>query len=100
MKQASENTFEAVVSGGYKYFPQLGFNRLVLRDDGRARESWIGDEHYRAVNPERIPHGPVDPAVGILKLEVTPGTEANGRFIFRMSVPPLTEDMEPTMVPI
>ncbi|GHT61738.1 hypothetical protein AGMMS50239_13320 [Bacteroidia bacterium] len=69
MEQASKNMFEAIVSGGHRYFPQLGFNRLLLREDGRARESWLGDEHYRAVNPERIPHGPVDPAVGILKFE-------------------------------
>jgi hypothetical protein len=69
MKIASDNMFEAVVSGGYRYFPQLSFNRLIIREDGRARESWLGDEHYRAVNPERIPHGPVDNAVGIIKLE-------------------------------
>jgi hypothetical protein len=69
METASENTFEAHVSGGHRYFPQLSFNRLVLRDDGRARESWVGDDHYRAVNPERIPHGPVDNAVGVIKLE-------------------------------
>jgi hypothetical protein len=69
MKTASENMFEAAISGGHRYFPQLGFNRLILREDGRARESWVGDDHYRAVNPERIPHGPVDNAVGIIKLE-------------------------------
>lgn len=69
MNEAAGNMFEARISGGYRSFPQLGFNRLILREDGRARESWLGDEHYRAVNPERIPHGPVDPAVGIIKLE-------------------------------
>jgi hypothetical protein len=69
MKTASGNMFEAAISGGYRYFPQLSFNRLILREDGRARESWLGDDHYRAVNPERIPHGPVDNAVGIIKLE-------------------------------
>ncbi|MDR1382000.1 MAG: hypothetical protein LBJ47_11065 [Tannerella sp.] len=74
MNAASENMFEAVISGGYRYFPQLGFNRLILREDGRARESWLGDDHYRAVNPERIPHGPVDNAVGIIKLEDVHGT--------------------------
>ena len=73
VKKASENMFEARISGGYHTFPQLSFNRLILRDDGRARESWLGDEHYRAVNPERIPHGPVDPAVGIIKIEDTKG---------------------------
>lgn len=69
LKEASENMFEAKISGGYRYFPQLSFNRLILRDDGRARESWLGDDHYRAVNPERIPHGPVDPAVGVIRLD-------------------------------
>lgn len=73
MKKASENMFEARISGGHRYFPQLSFNRLIIREDGRARESWIGDDHYRAVNPERIPHGPVDSAVGIIKLEDTDG---------------------------
>lgn len=46
---------------------------MLLREDGRARESWVGDEHYRAVNPERIPHGPVDNSVGVIKLEDTKG---------------------------
>ena len=69
MEKASKNMFEARISGGHRYFPQLSFNRLILREDGRARESWLGDDHYTAVNPERIPHGPVDPAVGIIKLE-------------------------------
>lgn len=69
MEAASKNMFEARISGGHRYFPQLGFQRLIIRDDGRARESWLGDEHYRAVNPERIPHGPVDNAVGVIKLE-------------------------------
>lgn len=69
MTQAAGSMFDATVSGGHRYFPQLSFNRLVLRDDGRARESWLGDDHYRAVNPERIPHGPVDNAVGILKFD-------------------------------
>ncbi|MDR1610255.1 MAG: family 43 glycosylhydrolase [Candidatus Symbiothrix sp.] len=73
MEQASNDMFEATLSAGYRYFPQLSFNRLILREDGRARESWVGDEHYRAVNPERIPHGPVDPAVGILKFDDTKG---------------------------
>lgn len=69
MEFASQNMFESRISGGYRYFPQLSFNRLIIREDGRARESWLGDDHYRAVNPERIPHGPVDNAVGVLKLE-------------------------------
>ena len=73
MERADETMFEARISGGHRYFPQLSFNRLILREDGRARESWLGDEHYRAVNPERIPHGPVDNAVGVIKLEDSNG---------------------------
>lgn len=69
LKQASASMFEARISAGYRSFPQLSFNRLILREDGRARESWLGDDHYRAVNPERIPHGPVDNTVGVIKLE-------------------------------
>lgn len=78
MEEATKNMFETKISGGYRNFPQLSFNRLIIRDDGRARESWLGDDHYRAVNPERIPHGPVDPAVGVIKLE---DLEGNPRVI-------------------
>ena len=74
LKQASISMFEARISAGYRTFPQLSFNRLILREDGRARESWLGDDHYRAVNPERIPHGPVDNSVGVIKLEDTKGS--------------------------
>ena len=69
MAKADASMFDARISGGQRSFPQLSFNRLIIRDDGRARESWVGDEHYRAVNPERIPHGPVDNAVGVIKVE-------------------------------
>ena len=69
MEIANNSMFEARISAGHRTFPQLSFNRLIIRDDGRARESWLGDDHYRAVNPERIPHGPVDNSVGVLKVE-------------------------------
>lgn len=69
LRDASSSMFDARISAGYRSFPQLSFNRLIIREDGRARESWLGDEHYRAVNPERIPHGPVDNSVGVIKLE-------------------------------
>jgi hypothetical protein len=29
----------------------------------------MGDDHYRAINPERIPFGPVDDEVGVLRIE-------------------------------
>ncbi len=66
---AVNNMFPARISAGRKSFPQLGFNRLIIRDDGHARESWFSDDHYRSENPERIPFGPVDPEVGVIKIE-------------------------------
>jgi neutral ceramidase len=66
---AVKNMFPARISAGRKSFPQLGFNRLIIRDDGHARESWVYDNHYSFVNPERIPFGPVDPEVGVIKIE-------------------------------
>lgn len=69
METAVKNMFPAKISAGHRSFPQLGFNRLIVRDDGHARESWVGDEHYRSENPDRIPFGPVDPEVGVIKIE-------------------------------
>jgi neutral ceramidase len=63
------NMFPARIAAGHRSFPQLGFNRLIVRDDGHARESWFGDEHYNGENPERIPFGPVDPEVGVIRIE-------------------------------
>ena len=70
---AVKNKFEANISAGHRSFPQLGFNRLIVRDDGWAREPWKADDHYLYINKERIPFGPVDPAVGVLKIEDTKG---------------------------
>ena len=70
---AVKNKFEAYISAGHRSFPQLGFNRLIVRDDGLAREPWKADDHYLYINKERIPFGPVDPAVGVLKIEDTKG---------------------------
>jgi hypothetical protein len=70
---ASENMFEARISAGHRSFPQLGFNRLVVREDGWAREIWKYDDHYLEINTERRPFGPVDPAVGVIKVEDTSG---------------------------
>jgi len=44
---------------------QLGYNRLLLRDDGRARALFD--------NLERIPYGPVDPEFMLLRVEDTEG---------------------------
>jgi neutral ceramidase len=67
--QSVKDMFPAKIVAGHKSFPQLGFNRLVVRDDGHSRESWYGDDHYTSENPERIPFGPVDPEVGVIKIE-------------------------------
>lgn len=69
MGKAVKNMFDAKISAGHRSFPQLGFNRLIIREDGHARESWFGDDHYQSENPERIPFGPVDPEVGVIKIE-------------------------------
>ncbi len=69
LDEASKSMFDARISGGWRTFPQLSFMRLVVRDNGRAKESWEGDDHWRAVNPERIPHGPVDSSVGVIRLD-------------------------------
>ena len=66
---AVSHMFPARVAAGHRTFPQLGFNRLIVRDDGHARESWFGDAHYTSENPERIPFGPVDPEVGVIRIE-------------------------------
>jgi len=67
------NMFPARIAAGRRSFPQLGFKRLILRDDGHARESWMGDDHYAPINPDRIPFGPVDQEVGVIRLEDADG---------------------------
>jgi neutral ceramidase len=66
---AVSSMFPARLAAGRRSFPQLGFKRLIVRDDGHSRESWMGDDHYRAINPERIPFGPVDDEVGVIQIE-------------------------------
>jgi neutral ceramidase len=65
--------FAARISAGRATFPQLGFNRLIQRADGHARESWFSDDEYTSENPERIPFGPVDPEVGVLRIDDAAG---------------------------
>ncbi len=69
IENAAKNMFQAKISAGHRSFPQLGFNRLIVREDGHSRESWYSDDHYTSENPERIPFGPVDPEVGVIKIE-------------------------------
>src|SRR5687767_5718723 len=59
VKQASQTMFAAKLSVGRGSL-QLGYNRLLLRDDGRARALFD--------NLDRIPHGPVDPEFQLLQV--------------------------------
>lgn len=45
---------------------QLGYNRLLLRDDGRARALFE--------NPERVPYGPTDPEFVLLRVDDAAGS--------------------------
>lgn len=69
VESAVKNMFPARIVAGHRSFPQLGFNRLIVREDGHSRESWYSDDHYTSENPERIPFGPADPEVGVIKIE-------------------------------
>ena len=69
LDNASKNMFEATFSGGHRSFPSLAFNRLIVREDGHARESWFADDQYRYINRERLPHGPVDNTVGVVRID-------------------------------
>jgi hypothetical protein len=70
---ALTNMFPARLAAGRRTFPQLGFKRLIVREDGHARESWMGDDHYAPINPDRIPFGPVDQEAGVIRVEDTNG---------------------------
>jgi hypothetical protein len=65
IEAASQSMFPARL-GIAKGSLQLGYNRLLLREDGRARAVFD--------NLERIPYGPVDPEVVLLRVE-----DAGGR---------------------
>lgn len=63
--QASQSMFPARLGVGRGSL-QLGYNRLLLRDDGRARALFD--------NLDRVPYGPVDPEVVVLRVEDASGT--------------------------
>jgi len=73
--EMEKKVFDAVQRAASSMFPsrlgvgrgslQLGYNRLLLRDDGRARALFD--------NLERVPYGPVDPEFTLLRVEDTSG---------------------------
>ena len=65
VEQAVSSMFSARLGIGHGSL-QLGYNRLLLRDDGRARALFD--------NLERIPYGPVDPEFTLLRIEDMNGT--------------------------
>lgn len=62
--EASRSMFPARLGVG-KGSLQLGYNRLLLREDGRARALFD--------NLERVPYGPVDPEVVLLEVKDADG---------------------------
>ncbi|MBI5085389.1 MAG: neutral/alkaline non-lysosomal ceramidase N-terminal domain-containing protein [Acidobacteria bacterium] len=64
VEAASKSMFPARLSAGRGSI-QLGYNRLLLREDGRARALFD--------NLERIPYGPVDPEFLLLRVEDAQG---------------------------
>ncbi|MBZ5595486.1 MAG: neutral/alkaline non-lysosomal ceramidase N-terminal domain-containing protein [Acidobacteriia bacterium] len=60
VQQATSSMFPARLGIGHGSL-QLGYNRLVLRDDGRARALFD--------NLERVPYGPLDPEFTLLRIE-------------------------------
>ena len=64
VRRASDQMFPARLAIGRGSL-QLGYNRLLLRDDGRARALFD--------NLERIPYGPVDPEFVLLQVEDASG---------------------------
>ena len=69
LKEAVENKFSARIAAGSQRFPQISYNRLIPREDGRNRGMWVGDDHHLPLNPDRIPYGPVEREVGVIKIE-------------------------------
>jgi hypothetical protein len=55
------NVMEPATLGVARGSIQLGYNRLLPRDDGRSRALFD--------NLERVPHGPVDPEVVLLRVD-------------------------------
>jgi hypothetical protein len=70
LEHAVKNLFAARIAAGYRSFPQLGYNRLIIREDGRAHAPWYSqDKLIPPNNPERVPFGPVDPEAGVIRID-------------------------------
>ena len=65
VREAASSMFAARLGVG-RGSMQLGYNRLTLRDDGRARAVFD--------NLDRIPYGPVDPEFTVLRVDQADGT--------------------------
>ena len=65
IKEAKQKMFPAFFAASEGSI-QLGYNRLVRQPEGHAIT------HFE--NPERIPYGPVDPTVGVLRVTDAQGT--------------------------
>jgi neutral ceramidase len=71
LAELERRIFSAVAEASRSMFParlgvargslQLGYNRLLMRDDGRARALFD--------NLDRVPYGPIDPEVVLLRVE-------------------------------
>jgi hypothetical protein len=64
VQQAAGSMFPARIGVG-RGASRLGYNRLLLRDDGRARALFD--------NLERVPYGPVDPEYTLVRIEDASG---------------------------
>jgi len=70
-RQIEDRVLEAIEKAKSNMFPArlsvangnitLGYHRLLMQPDGRRRPLFR--------NPERIPYGPVDPTVGVIRIE-------------------------------
>jgi len=71
LRDVEDRIFRAIAEASGAMFPatlgvgraslQLGYNRLLLRDDGRARALFD--------NLDRVPYGPVDPEIVLLSVD-------------------------------
>jgi len=62
LEQACDRMFPARICAGYgNRLPALGYHRLQMQADGHKRALWRDEE--------RLPYGPVDPEVGVIRID-------------------------------